>query len=69
MLSLLKVFQHTQIAHHGLRAAASAIGRVWLLLEMSSDQFSDEVPKARVLSGKHGTMHLFLPTRNPVFQR
>lgn len=44
MLSLLKVFQHSQIAHHGLKAAASATGMVLLLLEMSSDQFADKFP-------------------------
>lgn len=64
-----KGFSSFHIAHHGLRATASAIDRVLLLLEKSSDQFADNVPCGRLLNGNHGTMPLFLPTLDPAFRR
>lgn len=69
MLPLLEVLQHSQIIHHGPRAAALAIGRVLLLPEMSSDLLAAKVPSGSLLGGKHGTIPLFLPTLNPVHQK
>ena len=69
MLPLVEVLQHSQIIHHGPRAAALAISRVLLLPEMSSDLLAAKVPSGSLLGGKHGTIPLFLPTRNPVHQK
>lgn len=69
MLLLLDFLQHNQIVHRELSAAASAIGWVLLLLELSFDLLAAKVPSKSQLSGKHETSPLFLPTLNPAHQK